>query len=1309
MASMLVVVYMVQLILHNVSPSGGSSHWVVTEDGRIQAQLDTVFNMKRPYDLVAFMRQEERSGMLDKLKDELLSRKDEIDKNEDRDTGLEQRFYKTDPDCLMAVKPLPEFDLYISTVLPLENKGIRPEDHIDMKSKLGSTLMAPNCEVIEDLSFSMDAFEHLEGMKDRLSLSGTPELGLKNAITYHDSVDEYGHRVFEALKKNTTSWVLYNMAAFFWRIKGDPYMTIECLRRALHYSPRMHKDVALISLANVLHRARYSNEAAIVVHAALDVSKELNVNHFTLGNIYAVMAEYNKSVICFENTLKIQPDFKAAAERKYAVLCHAKLEAALEAQHRSLQKTLNDLKDYQKKHDYWQQQNEKLMAEQVPANTKINQHVAHESLKMQQTNVEIGEFCQMVDRDGRQVLMCTWGKKSMEDEMDFTMFGDFNNGNLVDINKREGDEEDSSIIDYTKPVRAPLYTNEKKLEAPKYNNPDSDWPTKDECDTYVQKVPDPRNLSTIYLSPENKGFEVKALLTEAQNLLPEDEHPLPWYPPVCVPLMEIPEGQRKTHDHIKSVSYDQRTRIPLKLTDPSMFPILIGHVNDGIAIEEIGQRLLTALKQKIGPGWVLYNLAGLYWRIIGNNYQGVECIRRSLTLVPDEYRDVPLVNLANILYRWGRFEDAVTVMKDALIVNDLEPESHYFYANLLWATKNYTGAVKHYEKSLDILPESQDTFNNLRAIKCYLKFHHATQSAAAAKQSKNQGCQTKGGSNDNQETESRVICKNENGEEKCVIETRSRTKSGECNGHCTQTCTVTPIKFDSCTGDEGPMTGSPCSQKGPNQPFPNSADEPNLGGDFSDRLDEVSEHYLSKGVCEGEECGHLKVQCTIPVKTGTGSISYTSTLPKYLAHPIYVYKKCLHGGQRPHIKLEVENGVLHQKLIFAQSAEELYVEPHECVIFNDGTKSSGCNRPEYKNYLHSIITNKIDYEQVELILMEHLNAQNDPKHQEKCSGKTQSCSCSQTTSSDVKPPKGPIVEKIEKVTLTWGSEDSNPNKPDVSDGKEQEIAPVEQLPDSELPDTTHHIGRRYHIAMPSVEECQNMPKVDFTEYTSTFLCVSAKGVDLRKHIDFETVIKRSLEEPVCMTDFYSTLEVDVLPGTRNKLHLNYHPENVLKEVLQKLGGEKQPVEVIGTRIAQALKKNMTSWVLASTAALYWRVEGDAKRAIDCLRLALTTAPRDVQDTALISLANILHRSGYLNDAIVTTDMALDVPDKLVVSHFTMANLYAAKGQWDKATMFYESTLGLQSSFEAAKHRLKRIKCRFVMQRPENQSGKIHKP
>lgn len=124
----------------------------------------------------------------------------------------------------------------------------------------------------------------------------------------------------------------------------------------------------------------------------------------------------------------------------------------------------------------------------------------------------LGEFCQMVDRDGRQVLMCTWGKKSMEDEMDFTMFGDFEHGDLIDINvgdleikslykyglfsawqvllffffvlskksavfsfffqqkREEEDVDESPIIDYSKPVRAPLYTNEKKLEAPKVSS-----------------------------------------------------------------------------------------------------------------------------------------------------------------------------------------------------------------------------------------------------------------------------------------------------------------------------------------------------------------------------------------------------------------------------------------------------------------------------------------------------------------------------------------------------------------------------------------------------------------------------------------------------------------------------------------------------------------------------------------------------------------------------------------------------------------------------------------------------------------------
>ena len=48
------------------------------------------------------------------------------------------------------------------------------------------------------------------------------------------------------------------------------------------------------------------------------------------------MADYNKSVICFDNVLKLDPTFEEAKIRKHAVLCHKKVEKALKAQHESV-------------------------------------------------------------------------------------------------------------------------------------------------------------------------------------------------------------------------------------------------------------------------------------------------------------------------------------------------------------------------------------------------------------------------------------------------------------------------------------------------------------------------------------------------------------------------------------------------------------------------------------------------------------------------------------------------------------------------------------------------------------------------------------------------------------------------------------------------------------------------------------------------------------------------------------------------------------------------------------------------------------
>ena len=76
------------------------------------------------------------------------------------------------------------------------------------------------------------------------------------------------------------------------------------------------------------------------------------------------------------------------------------------------------------------------------------------------------------------------------------------------------------------------------------------------------------------------------------------------------------------------------------------------------------------------------------------------------------------------------------------------------------------------------------------------------------------------------------------------------------------------------------------------------------------------------------------------------------------------------------------------------------------------------------------------------------------------------------------------------------------------------------------------------------------------------------------------------------------------------------------------------MDEMATRIALEMDKNSTSWVLSTAAALYWRVKGHASQAVQCLRHSLYYAPRDMKDIPLVSLANILHRAGLYNDALI---------------------------------------------------------------------------
>ena len=51
------------------------------------------------------------------------------------------------------------------------------------------------------LPFSMYAFEHLEGVMGRYQLKNLPEDGIRSALAYVKSVDDWGNKIRDSLSK----------------------------------------------------------------------------------------------------------------------------------------------------------------------------------------------------------------------------------------------------------------------------------------------------------------------------------------------------------------------------------------------------------------------------------------------------------------------------------------------------------------------------------------------------------------------------------------------------------------------------------------------------------------------------------------------------------------------------------------------------------------------------------------------------------------------------------------------------------------------------------------------------------------------------------------------------------------------------------------------------------------------------------------------------------------------------------------------------------------------------------------------------
>ncbi|XP_035672563.1 tetratricopeptide repeat protein 17-like isoform X3 [Branchiostoma floridae] len=1289
--------------------AAGWTHWVVTEDGRIQQQFESPLNIKRTDDLVMFMRQAERTEQISQMQKDLLAQKIHIEETEDKETNLEQTFYKTDPDCRAAKRQLTDFDLYISTVLPLENKGIRLEDYINIsrEEEQPAKVLTPICSSIVDLPYSIHSLEHLEGIQNRKNLTGLPEPGLRSALPKNEDLAKLGHWIADGMEKNQSSWVLYNLAAFYWRIKGNANNMIECTRRALHYSPREHRDVALLNLANILHRARYSEEAAVVTHASLDISRDFNVKYFHLGNVYAVLSEYNRSVECFDKTIELQRDFDAAIKRRHAVLCHFKLEKALEAQHRSLERTLSELKDYQRLHEVYLEQISTRDNQQSQRALQFESHLQYQRQGIREGRLEEDQQqCTMKMEYGKQIVVCNFSIIPPKVK-DTPVLSE----RKPPLPAQPLPPHGSAVLPDTPPVGTPTPNSvppadkaSDKLAYDQYRDPL--WPSREDCEAKVQRLPGWNEFPTTYLPPENKGFQMHELLNEAVQLTEEEEHSLPWYKPVCTTVVNLPYTQT-AYDHVDGVG--KREKLPKKVLDNNMkAPLILAayRTTENVHTEEIGQRILSAIEQKAEPLWTLFNLAGLYWRVAGNPYQAIECIRRALHFVPSQYTDVPLVNMANVLHQIGKVDDAITLLHEALRFNDTEPITHFTLGTAKAAKGQMEQAMESLETALDIDPSYTAAFETLRILRCYKKFYNVRPQEKSPAVNRIIPCQHVVQHNTPQcKQQCRPPMVLAPGEALCILPHNGPhvqwPARPQCQKPACQKCNQPrngkpPEPAPACMG-VGVITG----------PAKYAKEENNASVDtkHSDKGDEEDKEEDSSGE-EQDNGGEEEEGKTEEV--GVGTEEETAATEQDTVEE---------STQLTSDDLEEEEEVIEAVVDaeFVEDGTPVDMESDESSIQLDLT-------PEGPKGTIKLLETLLGMEEGMhceegktmnvhgfriLDQSETLVDQGDPNShwitvQVKASDLDQDLlqmgvvNFEGTVDLDTLKEELNIAENDADNLLVGESCD------DKNVAVLQDSAPSPALPVNgpKIPAANPAPMVKTHASpgWPTPDDCRGIKKINIHTFTSTWLSVTAKDVNIHDHINFKSKLSGPLVEPVCTADVVSMHTLDHLDGVANRSSINYGPELGLKEVLQMVGGDMQQAEEVGTRIAKALAKNQTSWILLSMAALYWRVEGNGDRAIDCLRQALHFSQHRMKDVALIGMANIFHRTGLWHDARVVAQMAVEIAPHLVVNHFTLANIYAAMGDIDKALKYYEMTVIIQGEFAPAMERLRTLQCNILMKR-----------
>nr|CAD7201096.1 unnamed protein product [Timema douglasi] len=1252
--------------------------------------------MRRPYDLLALLDQEERVRKIEHMLKDLVAQKEIIDKHWASLEGspdLKTRLYLQDEDCARAAKPLTNNDLY-------PNLSGEFFEWVRLGPFLPSNIpedfsVEPDCNNVSTLEFSMHTFEHLYAMVDRANLSMTKDPNLVMSLLGNKDLTQFGKQLSLELYRNSSSWVYYNLGSIYWQMKGDAYHAVECARRAVHYAPRQYRDLALQNLGNIFHLAHTPKEAAIILHAAVDHAPHKPSSHFLLGNVYGILGDINRpssgiptwcillgyqallrkllssgslgvcwgpryniceeketpyrSVACYDNAIKLRPGWGKAIHNKYELLCYRKLEKGLLEFHESLQVILDELHGYHELQEQWIKLQGKLLWERVPLETK---RPGQDQSMLSSMLIHSGYNCVENTRDGRPYLRCGRSPESrglgFGLQMDLTL-------KLQQLIKK--------VDTHAKKLNKDLFLlgelDEGVLSSVSSKLPSSPWLTETTID--YQEFENPFNdpLSLMLDETPLDHYQPNEQQDDIPSTMPLDETIQ-----FSENVLTMPSDEAiQSSDDPSTISKREGKPISQGITNlnhprPSKNPSTLLQGGNTLAYHEPTRSPYYPKTMQLGE-------------VVRKEPTRTECAEFVVKFPSSDIFPSVFLPPENKGFEVSLF------LGELLNIGKGAEHELPWYPPL--CTLSQHSEVKHYlpTKEQELAPDDYLRIHLLRYVN--------------------------GGKSVEAEIGQRILSAliKMTGPSWLLQTLASLYWRVRGNLHNAMECLY--VALSSVPNDYRDVVqvslGSLLDKVGhTDEALHVARDALNINNIealnpawFNLREDRTLKIYkLVTGVIETDPATHFLLASLYSTKGNFSGASH------HLKQVLRVDPDFISEGLVEHLQL-----VMSCREKFSHHLSRLDTE-ETCGASIPGTASSIPNKQwtiatgiENLKEGETLICSP-DGEQCRSVQCFSVNPDSTSAKilalkslaQEQCGG----IPLLRTNQDDLhdETELEQMVDEMEEEELH-----TPPQSTSLGDGSNQPI-PTFGMPYVLDPLDGLEISRSGSFPLHP-GDCARVQDIDWDKLAIVWFRESVRNID----VDLPPLpLKlKKLGEPFCkLTLPPSTLTLDHLESVRlrDKLHIN--AEEGAANWLRQLTGEDKSTTTkkLGIRIALALQDNATSWMLANAAALYWRVVGRANHAISCLRQALRYVPDADRDIPLVNLASLLHRAGLYNDALTVAVTAVNHAPNSGITYFTVGNIYTSLGDTEKAIAFYRGALKLRPDFELARTRLNSVLCSFLL-------------